>query len=183
MQSRGQARTDLPVMLIFRNDVKSSREKYSACAVGQITGFSSRRPAPDTEALRGRHETWRGMRWTRRLHATSEADRGRPSRVVLISRRWDQSPGQEPGGTVAKKPAHRGEHEAAVNTNRACGNAGLFPVDLSTRVLLFLPLHTRPRVHRRPAFPTPSGRKRMTRLGRNAPRERESAFSVLDQIW
>jgi hypothetical protein len=61
---------------------------------------------------------------------------GRPSRVVLISRRWDQLPGQEPGGTVAKKPVHRGEHEATVNTNRACGNAGLFPVDLSTRVLV-----------------------------------------------
>jgi len=23
------------------------------------------RPAPTKEALRGRHETWRGMRWTR----------------------------------------------------------------------------------------------------------------------
>lgn len=42
------AGTDLPVVLIFINYVKSSREKYSACAVGQITGFSSRRPAPDT---------------------------------------------------------------------------------------------------------------------------------------
>jgi hypothetical protein len=38
------------------------------------------------------------------------ADCGWRSRVVLIPRRWDQPPGQEPGGTVAKKPGHRGEH-------------------------------------------------------------------------
>jgi hypothetical protein len=43
---------------------------------------------------------------------------------------------QKPGGTVANKPVHRGERGAAVNTNRACGNAGLFPVDLTTRVLV-----------------------------------------------
>jgi hypothetical protein len=48
MQSSAPAEADLPVVLIYRNRVKPSREKYLACAVGQITGFSSRRPAPDT---------------------------------------------------------------------------------------------------------------------------------------
>src|SRR5262244_24413 len=33
---------------------------------------------------------------------------GRRSRVVLVPRRWDQPPGQEPGGTEANKPGTPG---------------------------------------------------------------------------
>ena len=35
---------------------------------------------------------------------TKRADCGRSSRVVVVPRRWDQPPGQEPGGTEANKP-------------------------------------------------------------------------------
>jgi hypothetical protein len=69
-------------------------------------------------ALLDRHECWRGMRWTRSGRLTCDLESGRPSRVVLISRRWDQAS----RGTYRGKrrwltsPVHRGEHEAAVNT-------------------------------------------------------------------
>src|SRR5690242_14935245 len=51
---------------------------------------------------------------------------GRPSRVVLISRRWDQACAwRTHKRRWLSSPAHRGEREAAVKTNRA-GNAGCF---------------------------------------------------------
>jgi hypothetical protein len=82
--------TDLPDVLIIRISVKSHHEKDSACAVGQITGSSSRVPP-----AKGRYaivtSVGRGMRWTLWLHPTSEAHGGRQRRVVLISRRWDQA--------------------------------------------------------------------------------------------
>jgi hypothetical protein len=44
------------------------------------------------------------------LGAAGECTEGvRSSCVVLIPRRWDQSPGQKPGGMVAKTPGHQGE--------------------------------------------------------------------------
>jgi hypothetical protein len=71
--------TDLPVVPICR--------RPSACAVGQITSTNLAAPRPRRGALRGRHERWvRGA-----MDATRAADesvcRGRPSRVVLTSRR------------------------------------------------------------------------------------------------
>jgi len=39
---------------------------------------------------------------------TTRAGRGRRSRVVLISRRWDQLPGRKPGGMEAIKPGTPG---------------------------------------------------------------------------
>jgi hypothetical protein len=80
-------------------------------------------------AYRDRHG--RGKRDAMDAQAVPD-ERGRcerPSRVVPISRRWDQAlrdVAQGDGGYQAGTPAaHRGEHEAAVKTNRA-GNAGLF---------------------------------------------------------
>ena len=44
--------------------VQSPCQKYCACAVGQISGTDSGRPASIRGALRDRHERWMGMRWT-----------------------------------------------------------------------------------------------------------------------
>src|SRR6185437_15919737 len=55
-------------------------------------------------ADRDRHEREAGMRWTRLCRRTSEAKADERNRAVLISRRWDQPPGHEPGGTEANKP-------------------------------------------------------------------------------
>ena len=71
--------TDLPVVPICR--------RRFTCAVGQITSTNPAAPRPRRGALRGRHERWvRGA-----MDAIRAADesvcRGRPSRVVLTSRR------------------------------------------------------------------------------------------------
>src|SRR6202011_4436862 len=82
------------------------RKKYSACAVGQITATSFRRPAP----LEGRSRssrTWGGMRWTLWRRKTSDAWGGRRSRVILTPRRWRQGLRDDPqddGGKRARSP-------------------------------------------------------------------------------
>ena len=40
------------------------RHKKITCAVGQISGFTSRHPAPPEGRMRYRHDTRSGMRWT-----------------------------------------------------------------------------------------------------------------------
>ena len=49
-------------------------------------------------ALRGRHERWCGMRWTRQCQKTNDAACGRRSRVVLTPRRWRQVSWKYPRG-------------------------------------------------------------------------------------
>ncbi len=47
----------------------------SPCAVGQINTILSRIPSRQEGRTRGRHETWDGMRWTRRSRQTNDAHR------------------------------------------------------------------------------------------------------------
>jgi hypothetical protein len=63
-----------------------------------------------------RHERWGRVRWTCWCRRTSDGRDGRPSRVVLISRRWDQARGRIHGRRRLSSPVLRGEHEAAVKT-------------------------------------------------------------------
>jgi hypothetical protein len=125
--------------------------KNSACAVGQISGPSLRVPP-----------TQRGVRVVTNVGAgcdgrVSVVDErcscGRRSRVVLVPRRWDQALWCARRRWL-KSPVHRGEHEAAVNTNRA-GKAGSLRLNLwcLTRVLTYC---TRGRgCNQHPAFPAP----------------------------
>ena len=63
-------------------------------------------------------------------------ERGRPSRMVLIPRRWDQAlAGRSRGRWWLTSPVHQGEYEAAVNTI-AQGMSDRFGVPVvTTRVL------------------------------------------------
>jgi len=55
-----------------RFPVQTSREKFSAFAVGQIAATSSRHPGPKRGAYHDRHERWVGMRWTPQRRARDE---------------------------------------------------------------------------------------------------------------
>jgi hypothetical protein len=78
---------------------------------------------------------------------------GRRSRVVLTPRRWRQVGGKViPQATVANKPGHRGEHEAADKTI-ARGMSGETGVTVVTTLVCFFILHARLRAHRAPGIP------------------------------
>src|SRR5258706_16048265 len=57
--------------------------------------------------------------------------------------------------TVTIKPGRRGEREVSRKTI-ACGNAGLVRWTCGDYLVCLFSSHTRLRVHRHPAFPTPS---------------------------
>ena len=90
-------------------------QKFSACAVGQITATSFGRPALFQE---GRFAVVTnvgcGMRWTPSMREDDAHRCGRRSRVVLTSRRWCQA-GDDAFASRRRRwqesPAHRGEHE------------------------------------------------------------------------
>jgi len=81
---------------------------HLCCRANQWFLFA--RPAPDQE---GRFaivtDVGRGMRWTRMAQQDEQRQRGRRSRVVLMSRRWHQVDGGKlRWTTVANKSGHRG---------------------------------------------------------------------------
>jgi hypothetical protein len=80
---------------------------------------------------------------------------GRQSRVVLISRRWDQARERSRRRRWPKSPEHRGEHGAAVNTIRA-GNAGLFRRTCSDLLACFFHCTQGCGCDKHPAFLAPS---------------------------
>jgi hypothetical protein len=65
--------------------------------------------------------------------------------------------------TVATKPDHRGEYEAAVKTIRA---GKVEPIDFACGDCRVLFVARKPRAHRRPAFPAPSIRATRFRIAR-----------------
>src|SRR6185503_15417360 len=76
--------------------------------------YKSRHPGPHEGRFAIVTTRWAGLRWTllfsRRMNKSV-----RRSRVVLAPRRWRQVL-EKPsfsGATVAKEPAHRGEHEVS----------------------------------------------------------------------
>ena len=87
---------------------------------------------------------------------------GRRNRVVLISRRWDQPPGQEPGGTVAKKPGTPGRARIS-RTTIAQGMPECFGVPVVTNSRVFA-LYARLRVRETPGIPCALSYVRATRL-------------------
>src|SRR5882757_3166631 len=106
---------------------------------------------------------------------------GRRRRVVLASRCWCQ---------VFEKQASQGRRWQESRSpgraryklvNHCAGNAGLPPLNLYTRVRVFLcTLHTRPRVQRAPGIPcslVSRGTTFLHTLGRIAPRECEVMFA------
>ncbi len=111
------------------------------------------------------------MRWTRAASLTNGAACGRQSRVVLAPRRWCQvRETQVSRATVAKSPAHRGEHEISRKTiaRGMPGDSGE-PV-VTMLVCLFYHLHTRLRVHWASGIPCAlllsEGRTALAQLGR-----------------
>jgi hypothetical protein len=91
-----------------------------------------------------RHERWGRVRWTCWCRRTSDGQDGRPSRVVLISRRWDQARGRIHRRRRLSSPVLRGEHEAAVKTiaqgmfwgkivNKINGKSGMCPPCVAIR--------------------------------------------------
>jgi hypothetical protein len=76
-------------------------------------------------------------------------------------------------------PVHRGEHEAAVNTNRACGDAGMFPVDLSISCAFLSTLAHERAGASAPGIPhAPPGRKDGTTRTHCAARTRKHAQAL-----
>ncbi len=103
-------------LLIFRNRVKPRKQKYSAGHVGQITGLILRIPAHTRGASRSSRNVGPGMRWTlwrQACYALDETPKRTakscgPGAAMLASSLWSDLQ-----ATVAKKPAHRGEHEVS----------------------------------------------------------------------
>jgi hypothetical protein len=91
------------------------------------------------------------MRWTCRLAQDERGRCGRRSRVVLISRRWDQVRRRIYERRGLSSPVPRGERGAAVNTI-ARGMPDCFGVPAVTNSYAFF-LHTRLRVHQTPGIP------------------------------
>ena len=87
----------------------------------------------------------RGMRWTCWRGQDERRQCGRRSRAVLTSRRWGQPPGQEPGGTVAKKPGTPGRPRISRNTI-AQGMSDRFDVPVVSLLVCFFHSHARLRV-------------------------------------
>jgi hypothetical protein len=89
--------------------VQSQREKYFACAVGQIKSTNSRVPSRK-RGVRVVTNVGYGMRWTQWRRKTSGANADgkavwswRPDAGVKLA-------GSDLQVTVAKEPGHRGEH-------------------------------------------------------------------------
>ena len=92
-----------------------------------------------------------------RRATTRRARSVRRSRVVPTPRRWCQAAGQAPGATVTRTPGtpRRARYKSS---NIARGMPDVFGCTCDRSCAFSsLPLHTRPRVQRRPAFPAPSG--------------------------
>ena len=103
-------------LLIFRNHVKPRNQKYFAFHVGQINGTSFARLAPARGAYHDRHDTLDagcGGRFCSGAQArTNEQERtakscGPGAAMLALSLQCFLQV------TVAKKPAHRGEHEVS----------------------------------------------------------------------
>jgi hypothetical protein len=108
---------------------------------------------------------------------TSDAQANERNRVVPIPRRWNQPPGQEPGGMAANKPGTPGRSRISRKPlrreSRRCSGSPVVPPPC------FL-LHGAHGCNRHPAFPAPSDLVRdMNRhnSGKSC-RENEAAYLV-----
>jgi hypothetical protein len=100
--------TDLPDGQFCEIGVQPCNEKYSACAVGQISGTESGRLA----SIRGTYASSRTLRWDAvdaKVLRDERHYRGRRNRVVLTPRRWRQvfagnDSRESDGGKRARSP-------------------------------------------------------------------------------
>ena len=117
----GQTSPPAKSLLIFRNQVNPSAQKYSTRPVGQITSIIPP-VSPDERGGSRSSRTRGGMRWTRKLRLTSAAVPGVASwrRRALAYGEIEQARCRDAGiksvwseslarATVAKEPVHRGE--------------------------------------------------------------------------
>ncbi len=132
--------------------VQSSREKHSASVVGQISDLTPR-VSPDERGVAQRHERAGRMRWTRR-HAKDERGCSRTAKscgpgapTLALS---PQGMETSLRATVARKPGHRGEHEASRKTT-AQGKPELLRLTCGPTPVLFVARD--PRVQPAPGFP------------------------------
>jgi hypothetical protein len=127
----------LPDGQITRIHVQPSREKYFACAVGQITATSSRRPAPERGAYAQSPRTLGAGRdgrvgvARRAIQARTAKSCGPGIPTLMSSLRMIA-----PQATVAKEPGHRGEHEISRKTI-ARGMPECFGVPAVTTLVCF----------------------------------------------
>jgi len=111
---RGQIgwRSDGQITFDYRKCVKSSGPKYSTSVLPKYMFVYPHSALTQRGASRSSRNVEGGMRWTAGWSARLPRGRshpgGRRSRVVLVPRRWDQPPGQEPGATEANKPGTPG---------------------------------------------------------------------------
>jgi len=129
-------------------------------------------------ALRDRHERWARDAMDAITLPDVRCDGGRPSRVVLIPRRWDQARGPVHERRWLTSPEHRGEHEAAVKTiaqgrpGRSGQTCGEF-----ARVVFSFPREAAGAASARSSLrPLISGGTSTAKLGQNVPRERVFAL-------
>jgi hypothetical protein len=137
---------------------------------------------PARGALRGRHERWTGTRWTRQ-RARRARQCVRRSRVVLTPRRWCQVLGKLSllGSDGGKKAGHRGDHVISRKTiAQGRPDCSAEPVCSCAFLLVHLAHETagaaRTRSSLRPLF---YGGGSFAKLGRIAPRGRETIFNVV----
>jgi hypothetical protein len=145
-------KTDLPVVPICRT--------HASLIADPNQRHFFRRPAPQEGRFANRHERWRGMRWTRTARKTNVPNRGRRSRVVLISRRWYQV-GDDASRIVAGDGGKKARSPRRARRKPlkpfAQGMPDRFGGPVVTTLVCFFILHTRLRVRMtRPAFPVPS---------------------------
>ena len=159
--------------------VQCSKQKYSAFAVGQISGLTPR-VSPDERGVRT-SRTRGEMRWTRRLRKTSAscsrtAKSCGPGAAVLASSSREAS---FPGMTVAKEP-FTGESTVSRKAT-AQGRPGCSRWTCMLVCVFFDPHCTRDRgCQPAPGLPCALyfwGANEVANLGRNASRERDVTFS------
>ena len=158
-------------------------QKYFSFPETQITCMDCAVPPPSGGAYRDRHGRGSGMRWTHRKRRTSVA--GADGKVA-----WSRFPDaginprvKSPGGWWLTSPAHQGEREAAVKTNRA-GNAGSFRRTCGDLLACFSSVHARLRVRpciRHSLRPPFGADMEHAELGQIMPRERDS-LPLLDVV-
>jgi hypothetical protein len=167
-QPDGQIRTALA-----NSPVKSPQRKYFTSRVGQITSRTPR-PAPQ-RGVAQRHQ--RGAGCGGRVCALDEwRGRGRRSRVVLTSRRWRQVGGGNSAGDGDKKARSPGRARRKPLKPLRAGMPGDpgGPVVTTLVWFLFFPREAAGAMGTRHS-PRPPGGRKLSELGRIAPRGRGRA--------
>jgi hypothetical protein len=167
---------DSKSLLIFRNRVKPSAQKYSAFASTQISRITPR-VSPDERGARERHERavgcggrWWRTRRRRRMRTAKSCGSG--AAVLALSSRK-----QAFAGDGGKRAVLREEHEVSRKAI-AQGRPGCSACTCMLVCAFLCASGTRDRgCSKHPVFPAPSlssgGTQEDAKLGRNAPRDRE----------